>query len=98
MYQSEILDSDPVQVTSLFWKSIDSAPSREVSEFAEQLFTSAFSRKSEHDRTVTMFLKDNWPFERLGAMEKCVLRVTGDALLHSVTPSYAVSVFCITLS
>ena len=89
MYQSEILESDPVQVKALFWKSID-FPEESVAEFAEILFTDAFSRREDHDRTVASFLKDNWPFERLGEMEKCILRVAVDELLHSNTPDYAV--------
>ncbi|MDR2869262.1 MAG: transcription antitermination factor NusB [Deferribacteraceae bacterium] len=98
MYQAELLDSDPLEVNTLFWKSIDddpdneagSMPAESVMEFAQTLFTSAFSRRVEHDRTVAMFLKENWPFERLGEMEKCILRVAVDELLHYNTPDYAV--------
>jgi N utilization substance protein B len=90
MYQAQMLDSDPVEINTLFWKSVDEKPDASVQEFAEQLFASAFSHQAESDRTVTMYLKENWTFERLGELDKCILRVAVDELLHSSTPDYAV--------
>lgn len=90
MYQAEIMDSSPVEVKEIFWRSVDDSPKEEVLDFAESLFTSAFSRREDHDKTVASFLKSSWPFERLGEMEKCILRVAVDELLHSNTPDYAV--------
>ncbi len=89
MYQAEMMECPPEEVIPVFWKSFDGGR-QESADFAEQLFVGAYSRRAEHDRTVTQFLKDNWTFERLGEMEKCVLRVAIDELLHSDTPAYAV--------
>ena len=89
MYQAEIMECLPEEVLPVFWKSFDEYH-KDTADFAEQLFISACSRRAENDRMITRFLKDSWSFERIGEMEKCILRVGIDELLHSDTPAYAV--------
>ncbi|MDR0453437.1 MAG: transcription antitermination factor NusB [Deferribacteraceae bacterium] len=89
MYQSAITESPPEEMIPVFWQSFENVQG-EVASFAEQLFTGAYSRREEHDRVITQFLKASWSFERLGEVEKCILRVGIDELLYSDTPKYAV--------
>ena len=89
MYQAEIMECPPEEVLPVFWKSFEGYH-KDTADFAERLFTGACSRRAEHDRMITQFLKDSWSFDRLGEVEKSILRVGIDELLHSDTPSYAV--------
>jgi len=89
MYQSEIVGHQPEEVMTVFWKSFEEGCTETVC-FAERLFAGAYSRCAENDSLITQFLKDSWSFERLGEVEKCVLRVGIYELLHSDTPKYAV--------
>ncbi len=89
MYQSEMTGAGPAEVISTFWKSFDQQ-SEDITVFAESLFAGADAVKGETDGVVRQFLKEDWPFDRLGEMEKCVLRVALNELLNSDTPTYAV--------
>ena len=96
MYQAEIM-TDPHDVSSyavndikdIFWKSFDPVAS-DIREFSEELFCCSFENRAEHDRMISQFLKESWSLERLGEMEKCILRVALEELLNSSTPAYAV--------
>jgi N utilization substance protein B len=82
-------ENTPDDVESTFWKSFDK-PSDDVADFAGALLRGALKNREEHDRVVTQFLSESWTFERLGEMEKCILRVAVDELLNSDTPAYAI--------
>ena len=89
MYQAEMTELLPEEVVSTFWRSFEGII-EDTADFAEQLFSNAYLRRAEHDGMVTQFLKDSWTFERLGEMERCILRVGLDELLYCGTPKYAV--------
>lgn len=89
MYQSEMTGAGPAEVISTFWKSFDQQ-NEDITVFAESLFKGADAVKGETDVVVRQFLKEDWPFDRLGEMEKCILRVALNELLNSDTPTYAV--------
>ncbi|MDR2884448.1 MAG: transcription antitermination factor NusB [Deferribacteraceae bacterium] len=89
VYQACMTENSAAEVESTFWKSFDK-PADEVYTFAGELFRNALKNREEHDRIVTQFLTESWTFERLGEMEKCVLRVAIDELLNGDTPAYAI--------
>lgn len=89
MYQAEMTLDTSAKVKENIWKSFNK-PSDEVCEYAEKLFDDAYKNADSHEQVVKQFLTDRWPFERLGDMEKCVLKVALEELLNYDTPDYAV--------
>lgn len=89
IYQSEMTGEPAQEVIDTFWLSFD-PQSAGITAFADELFSRAHAAKDASDALIRQFLKEDWPFERLGEMEKSILRVALDELLNSETPAYAV--------
>ena len=89
MYQSEMTGDEPQEVVDTFWLSFE-PQGADISAFADELFIRAHAAREANDALIRQFLKEDWPFERLGEMEKSILRVALDELLNSATPAYAV--------
>ena len=89
MYQATITEESTQVVTETFWKSVD-RPSCDIAVKAEKLFADTLAREKEHEALIIRFLTDKWPYERMGEMEKCILKVALEELLYSSTPAYAV--------
>lgn len=90
MYQCVISDATVNETRKTFWLSAEEKVDQETIDFAESLFVSAHGKMASTDSTITQFLKDGWPFDRMGEMEKNVLRIAIVELLDGQAPVYAV--------
>ena len=59
-------------------------------EFAEELFKLAMKNKVQDEDMISKFISKNRTLDRIGVLEKCVLRLGISELFQDKTPSYAV--------
>ena len=77
------------KIPETFWEPVGKV-SGKVKEFAFKLFSRAYPTYEATDDIVIRYLKEGWSFDRIGEVEKCVLRVAIPELLQGDTPHYAV--------
>ena len=79
LYQWEVTRADPTAVLDGYW---DSQPLEDgVREFAETLVRGTVEHVDEVDRLIDRY-SEHWRVDRLGLVEKSVLRLAGYELLH----------------
>lgn len=89
MYALEITENEPGQLKRDFMLEYpDENPS--VREFAESLFDKAYENRDADESSIRQFLTEKWPYERLGVVEKCILRLAITELFHGDAPVYAI--------
>ncbi len=72
LYESDLGRQSAAQIQKNFWKSARAAAG--TREFAKQLFEGALAQAEANDKLVTAFL-ENWRFERVAAIDRCILRL-----------------------
>jgi transcription antitermination protein NusB len=60
------------QIEGNFWKSAKAA--EDTRAFASRLFEGALAQAESNDKLITGFL-ENWRFERVAAIDRCILRL-----------------------
>lgn len=88
LYQWDVTKAAPDGILAGYWESHDEAPP-EVREFAEWLFRGAVTRHDEIDAMISEQMQ-HWRLDRLGLVEKSILRLAGYELLHGVDTPAAV--------
>lgn len=88
MYQWEITGDIPENITAQYWKSVDEKNTA-VKENANKLFTDSMGKVEWTDSLFKKLLKKGWSFDRLGEIEKSVLRVAIYDILNNKIPEYA---------
>lgn len=89
MYRYGMTGETPAQIPLTFWKPLG-AIEPEVKDFAETLFRGAAAKASDSDAMIEKFLKNGWTFERMGEIEKNIMRVALFELLDGKSPYFAV--------
>lgn len=97
MYSAEMTETSPEVTVENFWKSI---PEEDLSvvDFAEKLFYEAFSRMNQNDELMKQFISQSWSFDRVGLVEKSILRLAIYELFEGEAPVYAVMDEYVTLA
>lgn len=72
LYESDLGRQTPAQIQKNFWKSAHAAA--DTREFATQLFEGALAQAESNDKFIADFLQ-NWRFERVAAIDRCILRL-----------------------
>lgn len=88
MYQWEITKDKAENITVHYWDSTDET-NMAVRKNANELFSKSLEKVEWTDDLFTKMLKKGWTFERLGEIEKSVLRVAIYDILNNKVPSFA---------
>jgi N utilization substance protein B len=89
MYQFIITEFTPKVITKTFWHSVKE-DDESVVEFANRLFTGAAESVDANDEIICKYIRSDWPYERMGEVEKDILRVAVHELFRQEAPYYAV--------
>ncbi len=89
MYQYIMTDFDPADVTTTFWGSVKETD-QEVIDFANRLFTGAAASIDANDEIITKYIRNDWTFDRMGEVNKDILRVAVYELFRKEAPYYAI--------
>ncbi|PLX65798.1 MAG: transcription antitermination factor NusB [Denitrovibrio sp.] len=89
MYQYFMADYTPEEITKNFWASVKESD-EEVISFANELFSGAALSVSANDDIICKYIRSDWTYERMGDVEKSILRVAVYELFRLEAPYYAV--------
>jgi N utilization substance protein B len=89
MYRFDVTDERSDLIPATFWEPLGEVPET-VKDYAFDLFKHASYKVEAHDEIVKSHLKDGWNFDRIGDVEKNILRVALYELFEGNTPYYAV--------
>jgi len=90
MYQYSVTDdNDREHVKKYFWL-ISNESDKEIILFSDELFAATLENLDKVDEIIKRYIQKGWPFNRLGEVEKNVLRVAITEFLNFNTPAYAV--------
>lgn len=62
----------------------------EILDFADKLFDAAYKNKEKDENIISEFISKNWTIDRIGIIERCILRLGISELFEGNTPYYAV--------
>ncbi|MBQ3033953.1 MAG: transcription antitermination factor NusB [Deferribacterales bacterium] len=98
-YCNGISETEMNATAENFWCSFPDEDKVVVS-FAEKLFFDACSSISRNDELIKQFISKNWSFERIGVVEKCIMRLAVHELFEGDdnTPVYAIMDDYVTLA
>jgi N utilization substance protein B len=89
MYQYMITEDLPQKITKNFWDSV-SEDDAEVRQFACDLFMGAAAAVTANDEIIVQYIRNDWNYDRMGEVEKDILRVAVFELFRQQAPYYAV--------
>lgn len=89
MYQYIMTDHAPVDITKTFWGSVKE-DEQDVVEFANRLFQGAAASMAANDEIICKYIRKDWTYDRMGEVEKDILRVAVHELFRQEAPFYAV--------
>lgn len=89
MYQYFMADYTAEEITKNFWASVKEED-QEVIDFANTLFTGASETVSANDEIISKYIRSGWTYERMGEVEKDILRVAVYELFRQEAPFYAI--------
>lgn len=97
LYCSEMTEDSPAKTAENFWKSFP-GEEQSVMDFAENLLAEAHPNISQDDALIGQFISKNWSFDRVGLVEKCIMRLAVNELFRGDAPVYAVMDDYVTLA
>jgi transcription antitermination protein NusB len=83
LYQWDLRGEDPARLEENFWKG--ARATSETRKFAHELFTGAVAAAPELDKLITAH-SANWRIERLGAIDRSLLRLGAYELRFGTAP------------
>jgi N utilization substance protein B len=83
LYQWDLRGEDPAHLEENFWKSARAAES--TRKFAHELFTGAVAAAPQIDKLITAHAA-NWRLERMGAIDRSLLRLGAYELRFATAP------------
>lgn len=89
MYQYIMTDYSPQEITTSFWNSVKEEDMNVV-DFANRLFSGAAESMDANDGIICKYIRSDWTYERMGEVEKDILRVAVHELFRQEAPYYAV--------
>lgn len=89
MYQYFMADYTPEEIAKNFWSSVKEDDTS-VIDFANRLFQGAAASVEANDEIITKYIRSDWTYERMGEVEKDILRVAVHELFRQEAPYYAV--------
>jgi len=89
MYQYFMADYTPAEITKNFWSSVKEDDEKVVA-FANKLFTGAAEAVGANDDIIVKCIRKDWTYDRMGEVEKDILRVAVYELFRQEAPYYAI--------
>lgn len=89
MYQRIITGDEPASIAKTFWGSVKEEDGKVV-EFANRLFQGAVETMQANDEIICKYIRSDWTYDRMGEVEKDILRVAVHELFRQEAPYYAV--------
>jgi len=80
LFQADLNPTPPEEALKYFWMEREKADPQ-IRKFTEVLFLGAMEHKAEIDATMRRYVK-NWSIERMGVVDRNVLRMALHELLH----------------
>lgn len=74
LFQTEFNPGDMDQALNDFWNDGEKKPSERDREYVDEVVRGVIGKQREIDRTLTRYT-DNWDVERLGVLDRTVMRV-----------------------
>lgn len=97
MYCAEVTEETPEKVLLNFWDTFEDIDTS-VKEFAEELFKKSYASNEQNDDIIKQFISETWTFERIGIVEKCIIRLALTEFFEGDAPVYAILDDYVTLS
>lgn len=85
MYSSEMTGDGLSETLKNFWMSFPEEE-QSVRDFADGLFTGAYSNISQDDELLKQFVSKGWSYDRVGIVEKCIMRLAVNELFRGDVP------------
>lgn len=89
MYRYSMNDEDPKEISLTYWRSFEEEP-QEIKDFACALFIGACRDVDANDDIIRSFIREDWDYDRMGEIDKSILRVAVYELFSRQAPFYAV--------
>ncbi|TCK60834.1 transcription antitermination factor NusB [Seleniivibrio woodruffii] len=82
-------DENPKDISDSYWKSTEEE-SEDIREFACTLFLGAAAGVDSNDEIIKTFIREDWNYDRMGEVDRSILRVAVHELFGGKAPFYAV--------
>lgn len=89
LYSSTVAESTPEETKSSFRLEYEKELP-EILDFADKLFDTAYKNKEKDETLISEFIAKNWTIDRIGLLERCILRLGISELFEGDAPYYAV--------
>lgn len=89
MYILELSESSPEEIAENYWLSTELKDKR-IKRLTNEFFLNVAKNKDFIDNIYKEKLKEGWAFDRVGSVEKSILRVAIYEMLNLKTPFYAI--------
>lgn len=89
MYILELSESSPEEIAENYWLSTELKDKR-IKRLTNEFFLNVAKNKDFIDNIYKEKLKEGWAFDRVGSVEKSILRVAIYEILNTKTPFYAI--------
>lgn len=89
LYSSTVAENAPEETKSSFRLEYEKELP-EILDFADKLFDTAYKNKEKDEALISEFISKNWTIDRIGLLERCILRLGISELFEGDAPYYAV--------
>lgn len=89
LYSSTVAENTPEETKSSFRLEYEKELP-EILDFADKLFDTAYKNKEKDEKLISEFIAKNWTIDRIGLLERCILRLGISELFEGDAPYYAV--------
>lgn len=89
LYSSTVAENTPEETKSSFRLEYEKELP-EILDFADKLFDIAYKNKEKDETLISEFIAKNWTIDRIGLLERCILRLGISELFEGDAPYYAV--------
>lgn len=89
LYSSTVAESTPDETKSSFRMEYEKELP-EILDFADKLFDTAYRNREKDETLISEFISKNWTIDRIGLLERCILRLGISELFEGDAPYYAV--------
>ena len=89
LYNISITDKEIDDIDEKFWELVEEKDEK-VKEYALLLVRQCISKEGFYEDIIAKFLKKDWSMERLGDVEKCILKLAVSEMLDGDAPDVSV--------
>lgn len=90
MLYSAILAENSVEETLSSFRLEYANEDSNVLDFSDKLFITAYNNKEQDETIISELINKNWTIDRIGTIERCILRLGISELFNGDAPYYAI--------